>query len=280
MNATRTPRPDLPGEEAVRSQLDQLLENSRLYKTSSDYRQLLDFVVRLRSFAPFNAMLLHIQKPGIRYAASAQDWLERFGRVKKEGARPLLILWPFGPVALVYDLDDTEGGPLPEDVATAFSARGDITNAAVAGFVARMALANIRCKFFDGGDGSAGLIRSDSAMPVTGEDITYTMLVNRNHSAGIQFVTIAHELAHLFLGHLGPNKALKIPNRSHPVHDKAELEAESVAFIVAGRNGVEPKSQAYLTNHVKPDTTIESLDLYQIMRAAGQVESLLGLATR
>ena len=37
----------------------------------------------------------------------------------KEGVRPLLILWPFAPVTLVYDVDDTEGDELPADVAQA-----------------------------------------------------------------------------------------------------------------------------------------------------------------
>ena len=64
--------------------------------------------------APFNAMLLQVQKPGLTYAASAADWRLRFGRKPKEGARPLLILWPFAPVALVYDVMDTEGEDLPD----------------------------------------------------------------------------------------------------------------------------------------------------------------------
>lgn len=97
--------------------LDRLLTQSRLYRTSADYQKLLDFVVRLRNFAPFNAMLLEIQKPGLSYAASAYDWKVRFGRTIREGSRPLLILWPFGPVALVYDVMDTEGVELPHDVA-------------------------------------------------------------------------------------------------------------------------------------------------------------------
>ena len=58
----------------VRSLLDQLLADSRLYKKSKDYHELLEFVVRLRNFAPFNAMLLQLQKPGLSYAASAEDW--------------------------------------------------------------------------------------------------------------------------------------------------------------------------------------------------------------
>jgi hypothetical protein len=95
-------QPDLFETEAARSLLDQLLQDSRLYTRSADYKALLDFTVRLRNFAPFNAMLLQVQKPGLSYAASARDWRERFGRTIKENARPLLILWPFGPVALVY----------------------------------------------------------------------------------------------------------------------------------------------------------------------------------
>ena len=73
--------------EAARSLLDQLLTDSKLYTQSKDYKELLDFVVRLRNFAPFNAMLLQVQKPGLSYAASARDWRERFGRFPKEGAR-------------------------------------------------------------------------------------------------------------------------------------------------------------------------------------------------
>lgn len=78
--------------DAARSLLDQLLADSRLYRGTLEYRSLLDLIVRLRNFAPFNAMLLQIQKPGLMYAASARDWGERFERWPKEDARPLLIL--------------------------------------------------------------------------------------------------------------------------------------------------------------------------------------------
>ena len=36
--------------------------------------------------------------------------------VAKPDARPLLIMWPFGPVALVYDILDTDGEALPKAV--------------------------------------------------------------------------------------------------------------------------------------------------------------------
>ena len=48
---------DLFESEAARSLLDQLLDDSRRYHSSTDYLELLNFVVKLRNFAPFNAML-------------------------------------------------------------------------------------------------------------------------------------------------------------------------------------------------------------------------------
>jgi hypothetical protein len=152
--------------EIARAMLDQLLADSRLYTLSKDYEELLDFVVRLRNFAPFNAMLLQVQKPGLSYAASARAWRERFGRTPKEGSRPLLILWPFGFVALVYDVRDTEGEPLPEDVAS-FFAHGRIDANQLATFVPLMRKKGIEWCLVNAGDRNAGSIRVLKQPPTT-----------------------------------------------------------------------------------------------------------------
>ena len=149
---------DLLETETARALLDQLLADSRLYRTGKDYRALLDFVIRLRNFAPFNGMLLQVQKPGLLYAASRLDWVERFNRTVKDGARPLLILWPFGPVALVYDVADTQGDPLPDGV-SAFAAHGAMDAATLAGYASQMAKKHIAWNDVDAGDGSAGSIK-------------------------------------------------------------------------------------------------------------------------
>ena len=259
----------------ARSLLDQLLTDSRLYRQSKDYLDLLDFVIRLRNFAPFNAMLLQIQKPGLRYAASAHDWWTRFERKPKEDARPLLILWPFGPVALVYDVQDTDGKPLPEDV-DSFFARGTITDSQLHGFLPLLKKKHIDCSFIDCGDQRAGSIRRNGQIKVKDKDVTtYLLKINQNHSLAVRFATLTHELGHLFLGHLGPDSTLNVPKRLPQNHDQKELEAESVSFLVCVRNEVESKAETYLTNFVKDNTTVDHLDLYHVMRAAGQVESLL-----
>jgi hypothetical protein len=267
--------------EAVKTHalLDMLLEKSRLYKHSQDYMDLLDFVVRLRNFAPFNAMLLQVQKPGLRFAASEFEWRRTFGRWIKEGARPLIILWPFGPVALVYDVVDTEGAYLPEDV-QAFISTGAMSEQYIKHVFTLLYKKHIHCDLFDHGDDHAGYIRIMQP-PIDNKNRgEYKLIINRNHSPAVQFTTLAHELGHLCLGHLGRDKKLNIPLRSSLSLEQQELEAESVAYIICERNGVRTKSYAYLSGYIHSNTAMADLDVYQIMRAAGQVETLLQLDDR
>lgn len=272
-------QPDLFETVSARSLLDQLLADSRLYRQSEDYKALLEFVARLRNFAPFNAMLLQIQKPGLSYAASAEDWWTRFHRHPKEGARPLLILWPFSPVALVYDVMDTEGDPLPEDVQN-FVAEGSISEDRLRSFEPLLGRQKISLLWVDKGDKNAGLIRVVRRPTDKKQATEYRIHINRNHPSAVQFTTLTHELGHLYLGHLGPDGKLEIPRRGQLSHEQQEVEAESVAFIVCKRNGIDPKSQTYLSGFVDSDTSIDEVDIYRVMRAAGRVEEVLGLATR
>jgi len=103
------------------------------------------------------------------------------------------------------------------------------------------------------------------------------MQVNQNHCAATQFVSIAHELGHLFLGHLGRDKNLGVPDRRDVERKEREIEAESVAYIVSARNGIESKSEKYLSRFMRDDTAVAKLNLHQITRAAGAVEKILGL---
>ena len=256
--------------------LDQLLTDSKLYRQSKDYKELLDFVVRMRNFAPFNAMLLQIQKPGLSYAASVKDWRKRFERRPKAGARPLLILRPFGPVDLVYDVMDTEGKDLPKDVEF-FYARGAIDDKALISFRHKLKNKHIEWLEIDAGDRRAGYIRVIQCASNEEENTLYQMAINANHAPPIQFATLTHELGHLLLGHLGADKNFKAPSRSGLSHTQIELEAESVSYLVCGRNGVESKSETYLSNYVAQNTTLDDIDIYRVLRTVGEIEKLLGL---
>ena len=262
-----------------RSILDALLSESRLYRSGEDYLALLDFVARLRNFAPFNAMLLQIQKPGLNHAAAAADWAERFGRYPKHGARPLLILGPSALSCWSTTSSTRRAASSPEDVQS-FLSKGVVAADLIDSFVARLGRRQITCEWIDSGDGWAGSIaRVSTNFDGKGAN-RYRLQVNRNHDAVVQFTTVTHELAHLFLGHLGIDERLHVADRFGLSHTQREIEAESVAYLVSRRNGVIPKSQSYLAAFVKPGMTSADLDVYQIMRAAGQVEGILGIAPK
>jgi hypothetical protein len=68
---------------------------------------------------------------------------------------------------------------------------------------------------------------------------------------------------------------LIIPSRSGLTHEKEEFETESLAYLICERNGVQSAPENYLADFVKDVTGSLEVDVYQIMRAAGQVETTL-----
>jgi Zn-dependent peptidase ImmA (M78 family) len=95
-----------------------------------------------------------------------------------------------------------------------------------------------------------------------------------------RFVTIAHELGHIFLGHLGECESGKSdddesgwPDRRWLGKSEKEVEAEAVAFLVASRASVITASAQYLKDYAaRADMTKMDLDL--IVRSAARIERM------
>lgn len=98
------------------SSIDTLLANSRRYAECAAFKEMLDFMARFKDYAPYNNMLVRLQNPSCTFYATAKDWRERFQREIREDARPMVILAPMHPVLLVYELDQTDGIPVPEEL--------------------------------------------------------------------------------------------------------------------------------------------------------------------
>jgi hypothetical protein len=105
--------------------------------------------------------------------------------VAYNGARPLLILLPFGPVGLVYDVIDTEGLNLPSDVSF-FPARGPVFEAEIELYRRKIEGKHIRWLDFDAGDRSAREI-SCVVPPMAGGPGLYQIAVNQNHEPPTRF---------------------------------------------------------------------------------------------
>ena len=149
-------------------------------------------------------------------------------------------------------------------------ATGNVSEAMLAAVAKAVAAKGIRIIEVDEGDWHAGRIRR------AGDG--YAVRVNRNHARETRFATIAHELAHLHLGHLGANPKHKprIPDRGAVRKEVQEVEAESVAFVVCRRRGVRPASASYLAQFIRAGEPVhETLDVERVMTAAGTVEAAM-----
>lgn len=263
-------------KERDRALVDQLIADTQLYDSAQAIKELLQFTARLRHIAPFNAMLLHIQKPGLSFAARPKDWWERFRRRPKRYARPLVILRNFGPVEFVYDVLDTEGEPLPE-AAFSFPTDGEVSPGWLARVEKKLDRAEIRISWLDRGDYTAGHARRLTSHGDKSRLERFEVGVNRNHLPPSQLVTLAHEMAHIYLGHCGGDEKRGV--KYYRPEDVAlrEVEAETVAYLVAKRTGLSPRSESYLDGY---KGAFDRFDLHRILKVASAVEKQLDLPFR
>src|SRR5699024_6249158 len=97
---------DGPDVDDARRSIDALIHRASNYGSPREFRELLRFVAHLPKYRPFNRMLVHVQKPGAVYTATAGRWEHEFKRSIRPGARPIVILRPRGPVQVVFDVSD------------------------------------------------------------------------------------------------------------------------------------------------------------------------------
>ena len=289
-----TPASVWEGDAAKRA-LDELFSLTFQYKTGKAYQDLLKFVIRFRSYSPFNAMLAHIQMPGAQFVAPPHRWLRNYGRKIKPDARPLIILQPMGPVMFVFDVNETEptenAPPLPPEVEKPFAVRNGHIGKDLEWVIDNAKRDGIRITERVEGSQSAGSIcylaenMRESQQFQSGLDkdrnpvyiavpVKYDLVVNAGLDREARFATIVHELAHLYCGHLGTPNDKWWPNRCGLSHTIAEFEAESVTHMICRRSGLDNPSEQYLAGYLGKDEKIPSISLERVMKAAGLIESM------
>lgn len=238
-------------------ELDKLFEEVGTYRKGSDFEELLQFIKKFPRLAPYNAMLVHVQKPGSEFVASAYDWRTKYGRTPKIGARPLIVLRTFGPVAFVFEQNDTEGDPLPDPIEEPFRAEGTITQSKVENFIWSMRYEGIASVEQDYGKFQAGGVRSIYATDeyIAGKaekifNIWFGMVVNKSLDPNAKMATMFHELGHVFCGHIRQPNAIWLPQRYTLATREMEFEAESVCWLVCERSGIKNPSAEYLSGYL------------------------------
>ena len=300
-------RPDeeKPAGEREEAALSRLFRRSARYREAEEHKRFLDFVGRSPQYSPYNAALLHVQNPGVSFTATRRQWRDRFDRVPEPGARPYVILQPFGPVLFVYDLSDTEPRSeeaeelpqkeLPKKVTDPFAVEGTLSEDTWARI-----LRNCREKEKVPVRQSENLHRRhggraqrmpDRARPESpgdcrseeflSEGCLYRVLLNSSLGIEEQYGALAHELGHLFCGHLGAGSGAWWDGCAGADTPQKEIEAESVAYLACRRAGLHSLSERYLYWYVgraggSSEDLLPPVRLRAVLEAAGYIESMGG----
>lgn len=276
---------DLPGGSALSPQellgLDELLEQSRRGTGAEELQELRSFLVRLPMLGPYNAALVQLQRPGAHYVAARTVWARDFDRRVLPGARPLIVLRPFGPVDLVYDIADTDGRPVPGSVLEPFRLDGPITEDGLSAFTSLLPKEGILYREQEFGSQLAGtvepidppLVREGARRPVP---LRHTVVVSSVLDPTARAVTVFHELAHVFARHLDHHTENAV-RPARPLDRRSrEFEAELVAWLIAARLGIDSPAGEYLAGYVEADGSVPPFSLQAVVSAAGRIEAIAG----
>jgi hypothetical protein len=261
---------DRPARE-IESTIDGLLRASTAYRNSAAFQEMVGFMANFRDYAPFNNMLVKVQRPSCSFFATQRDWQTRFDRTLKDDVRPMLILAPMHPVMLVYDLDSTEGPPLPQELQQFAKFEGEwnperlprtVTNASTRDLIRvdLVKLSSTNAGFATVSVGYGGAKMRIGLHDELDEPSRYGVLL--------------HELAHIYLGHLGGDADGWWPSRSNLGRRAMEVEAESVAYIVSRRAGLKGASPHYVSRYLDGDATLQAISLDLIAKVAGRLDEM------
>jgi len=282
-------------EQSTKRALDELFNATYAYRSSQGFYDLMQFVRHFRFYSPYNAFLIHIQRPGATFVAPPTRWNREYGRTVKPNANPIVILQPMGPVMFVFDVSDTEEGPdarpLPAGVDKPYEVlKGELGDelwrtkdnairdgiriheqelgSQAAGSIHRVDGGNLPKLKYEYGKDKEGY-------PINYEvPVRYEVVMNMDLSPESQYATLAHELAHLYCGHLGtPNKKWW-PDRCGLSDSVVEFEAEAVSYLVCSRIGIDTPSATYLIHYIGDNKEVPRISLECLMKAAGIIESM------
>jgi hypothetical protein len=249
------------------SSIDELFRASILYRNSSKFAEALEFAAKFREYAPYNNMLVRVQNPSCSYYATARDWQNRFERSIKEDAKPMVILAPMHPVMIVYDVDETEGAPLPAKLREFAQVTGNFESK----WMDRLLENALRLRIQVQRKPLTQLHGGFATTSLRDNRFKMRVVVHAGLDEASAFGVLCHEIGHILLGHLGSDMDIWWPFRINLPHSAIEIEAESVSYMVSARLGLKSGSASYIASFVSGGQIPDSVSLDLITKVAGKI---------
>lgn len=263
--------------------IDELFKRSRKYQGSKEFIRFFNFIARFNHYSRFNTMLVYLQDESVTFFGGANFWKKKFNRHVKEDARPYVILQPFSPVMLVYDVFQTEGKETPQE----FLEKGLGTKPfEICGKLNPQIL-----------DDAIAIARSwgikISFKPLSFFNTGYVTTILKGHleialKEGMSYeqnlAVLIHEIGHLFLGHTGhtvihqptkegKEKEMKLLQRKL-ARTGQELEAETISFLICKKLGLETRAAEYLAGYIPRDKDLEEFSYELVIKIADKIDEI------
>lgn len=284
----------------VESKLDSLWRNVKTYRSSKQYMEVLNACVNFRDLAPYNALLVELQRPGAQYVLSESEWRNRYDRGIKPNAIPIIVLFPFGPVDFLFEIGDTyplntqlftiDENKIIEELAAPYKTKNNVSDKDLDRLISNLGVHGIYIddKMVAGADYAAKIQILEGQpykIPVyINKKITinwpayYLLSVNKNAEKGECFASICHELGHLFCYHLRCLGNVDPWCVRIPPYAVKEFEAESVSWLICERLGIGNPSEKYLSNYVSDNNEIPpGISIERVLSAANEIWKLCTL---
>lgn len=275
-------------QEEFNENIDELQFLVEGCRKSEEFQKMLDFVGKFSHIAPYNAMLIEMQKPGSVLVLKGKEW-KQYGRFVKPNAQKLITLRQFGPVQCMFDISDTEpipGIPLNDDAKilemwdnSLKKTEGEVDEKEFKTLIENLPSYGIYLDdSFNATNTFGGYVmpyEHELSVPVNASQTfkyksRFLISVNRNQNRTEKFHTICHELGHIFCRHQSYNRD---KTRVLSIKEK-EFEAETVAWLMCKRHGVNNASEEYLATYA-PYGTIPLCSTDFIMKAVTEIEKMV-----
>lgn len=230
---------------------------------SENYRYYLTTMAKFHQYSNNNIMMIYYQMPGATKLAGYKTWEDEFGRTVKKGEKGIAIFAPIGKRKSIYKKDengdiilDDEGKPIKEEISyLRFRLVYVYDISQTEGKELPQSPCNILTSDYEDYNILLERLKKISPMKVqfTNEGLgnalgmcdymTNTITVRPNMSQGQTIKTLIHEEAHAHMH-------IETVQRDRHVR---EIEAESVAFVVAQCLGLDTSgySFGYIANWSK-----------------------------